>query len=117
MKLSEYLKPALGVAFFVALAGGYYWFDHRSKPQEKDTPEEALVVVTKSTNACFSDLVRVTGHFVPRREAVEKQALVDLVTTTSASSGGWRSTWAEPTRPFWRSEPPSNAIPDSNKHI
>jgi multidrug efflux pump subunit AcrA (membrane-fusion protein) len=26
--------------------------------------------VTKSTNACFSDLVRVTGHVVPRREAV-----------------------------------------------
>src|SRR5271154_6432331 len=70
MKLSEYLKPALGVAFFVAFAGGYYWFDHRPQPQEKDTPEEALVVVTKSVNACFSDLVRVTGHVVPRREAV-----------------------------------------------
>jgi len=26
--------------------------------------------VTKSTNACFSDLVRVTGFIVPRREAV-----------------------------------------------
>jgi RND family efflux transporter MFP subunit len=29
-----------------------------------------VVVVTKSTNACFSDLVRVTGFVVPRREAV-----------------------------------------------
>ena len=27
------------------------------------------MVVTKSTNACFSDLVRVTGFVVPRREA------------------------------------------------
>jgi multidrug efflux pump subunit AcrA (membrane-fusion protein) len=29
-----------------------------------------MVIVTKSTNACFSDLVRVTGFIVPRREAV-----------------------------------------------
>ncbi len=70
MTLSEYLKPALGVVFFAALAAGYYWVEHRPQPVEKDTPAEALVVVTKSTNACFSDLVRVTGHVVPRREAV-----------------------------------------------
>jgi multidrug efflux pump subunit AcrA (membrane-fusion protein) len=70
MTLSEYLKPALGVVFFAALAAGFYWFEHRPEPAEKDTPSEALVVVTKSTNACFSDLVRVTGHVVPRREAV-----------------------------------------------
>jgi multidrug efflux pump subunit AcrA (membrane-fusion protein) len=70
MTLSEYLKPALGVVFFAALAAGYYWFEHRPQPVEKETTSEALVVVTKSTNACFSDLVRVTGHVVPRREAV-----------------------------------------------
>jgi multidrug efflux pump subunit AcrA (membrane-fusion protein) len=70
MTLSEYLKPALGVVFFAALAAGYYWFEHRPQPMEKETTNEALVVVTKSTNACFSDLVRVTGHVVPRREAV-----------------------------------------------
>jgi multidrug efflux pump subunit AcrA (membrane-fusion protein) len=29
-----------------------------------------MVIVTKATNACFSDLVRVTGFIVPRREAV-----------------------------------------------
>jgi multidrug efflux pump subunit AcrA (membrane-fusion protein) len=69
MKLSEYLKPALGVAFFAVLATGYYWFENRSRPEEKDTPGQALVVVTKSTNACFSDMVRVTGFIVPRREA------------------------------------------------
>jgi multidrug efflux pump subunit AcrA (membrane-fusion protein) len=69
MNLSEYLKPALGVAFFAVLGGGYYWFEHRSRPEEKETPGQALVVVTKSTNACFSDMVRVTGFIVPRREA------------------------------------------------
>jgi multidrug efflux pump subunit AcrA (membrane-fusion protein) len=70
MNLSEYLKPAAGVVLFAALAGGWYWFENRSPPEEKDTPVQALVLVTKSTNACFSDLVRVTGFVVPRREAV-----------------------------------------------
>ena len=84
MTLSEYLKPALGVVFFAALAAGYYWFEHRPQPVEKETSGEALVVVTKSTNACFSDLVRVTGHVVPRREAVvgadqEGSKVTDLV--------------------------------------
>jgi multidrug efflux pump subunit AcrA (membrane-fusion protein) len=70
MMLSEYLKPALSVVFVVALGGGWYWFEHRSHPEEKETQSNALVIVTKSTNACFSDLVRVTGFVVPRREAV-----------------------------------------------
>ena len=70
MSLSENIKRALGGVFFVALAAGYYWWEHRSEPEVKDTPGQALVVVTKSTNACFSDLVRVTGFVVPRREAV-----------------------------------------------
>src|ERR1700742_1677395 len=70
MNLSQYLKPALSVGFVVVLCGGYYWIMHRPHPEEKETPSEALVVVTKSTNACFSDLVRVTGFVVPRREAV-----------------------------------------------
>ena len=69
MKLSEYLKPVLGVAFVAVVAFGYYWFELRSHPEEKDTPGQALVIVTKSTNACFSDMVRVTGFIVPRREA------------------------------------------------
>jgi multidrug efflux pump subunit AcrA (membrane-fusion protein) len=54
----------------VVLGAGWYWFEHRSHPEEKETTGNALVVVTKSTNACFSDLVRVTGFVVPRREAV-----------------------------------------------
>src|SRR5260221_2691640 len=69
MNLSEYLKPALGVTFVVVVGGFYYWFEHRSRPEPKDTPSQALVIVTKSTNACFSDMVRVTGFIVPRREA------------------------------------------------
>src|ERR1700730_17403201 len=70
MTLSEYLKPALAVVIVVALGGGWYWFEHRPRPEEKGTSSNALVVVTKATNACFSDLVRVTGFIVPRREAV-----------------------------------------------
>jgi multidrug efflux pump subunit AcrA (membrane-fusion protein) len=70
MTLSEYLKPALAVVFVAVFGGGWYWFEHRSHPEEKETPGNAMVIVTKSTNACFSDLVRVTGFIVPRREAV-----------------------------------------------
>lgn len=70
MKLSEYLKPAAGVVVVVALGAAYYWFEHRPRAEEKETPGNALVIVTKTTNACFSDLVRVTGFIVPRREAV-----------------------------------------------
>jgi multidrug efflux pump subunit AcrA (membrane-fusion protein) len=68
--LSENMKRAAGAVFFIVLAGGYWWWEHRPEPVEKETVTEALVVVTKSTNACFSDLVRVTGFLVPRREAV-----------------------------------------------
>jgi multidrug efflux pump subunit AcrA (membrane-fusion protein) len=70
MKLSEYLKPAMGVVFFAALAGFYYWFENRPQAVENDIPTLPVVVVTKSTHGCFADRVRVTGHVVPRREAV-----------------------------------------------
>ena len=70
MQLSDNMKRVFGAVFFAALAAGYYWWEHRPEPEEKDTAGEALVVVTKSINACFSDLVRVTGYVVPRREAV-----------------------------------------------
>lgn len=86
MNVSDYLKPAGTVAFIVALGIGYYLFKHRHRPEAKETPGEALVIVTKSTNACFSDLVRVTGFFVPRREAVvvadqEGSRVTDLFVT------------------------------------
>src|SRR5215470_12852811 len=70
MNISQFLKPGIAVGFFVLLAAGDYWWEHRPEPEEKDTTGEALVVVAKSTNACFSDQVRVTGFVVARREAV-----------------------------------------------
>ena len=70
MMLSAYLKPALAAVAVVVLGGGWYWFEHRPHADDKETPGNAVVVVAKSTNACFSDLVRVTGFIVPRREAV-----------------------------------------------
>lgn len=93
MKLSEYLKPAGTVVFVVALGVGYYLFEHRHRPEAKETTSEALVIVTKSTNACFSDLVRVTGFFVPRREAVviadqEGSRVTDLLVTEGAVVAG-----------------------------
>ena len=65
-----YLKPVLGAVVVVALGAGYYWLEHRPRPQETVIPNKALVVVAKAVNACFSDLVRVTGFVVPRKEAV-----------------------------------------------
>ncbi len=70
MTLSEYTKPALTAVFLLALAAGWYWFEHRSPPEEKETQTDALVIVTKAVDACFSDVVRGTGYVVPRREAV-----------------------------------------------
>src|SRR6202048_1420112 len=70
MILSEYLKPALAVVAVVALGGGWYWFEHRPRPEEKETSGNALVLVTKTPTPCFSDMVRVTGFIVPRREEV-----------------------------------------------
>src|ERR1700712_2072110 len=70
MTLSEYLRPALAAVAVIALGGGWYWFEHRSRSEPTETPSKALVIVAKATNACFSDLVRVTGFIVARREAV-----------------------------------------------
>jgi multidrug efflux pump subunit AcrA (membrane-fusion protein) len=70
MMLSRYLRPALGAVLFVVLAVAWYWFEHRVRSEPKQTAGNALVVVAKSTNACFSDMVRGTGFIVPRREAV-----------------------------------------------
>ena len=67
--LSENMKRVATAVFVVVVAGGYWWWEHRPEPVEKEEVTEALVVVTKATNACFSDLVRVTGFVVPRREA------------------------------------------------
>ncbi|MEA2898765.1 MAG: hypothetical protein QOJ84_4380 [Bradyrhizobium sp.] len=70
MMLPAYLKPVIGAVVVVALGAGYYWVEQRPRPQETVMPNKALVVVAKAVNACFSDLVRVTGFVVPRKEAV-----------------------------------------------
>jgi multidrug efflux pump subunit AcrA (membrane-fusion protein) len=68
--LTEYIKPALTALVFVVLIGGYYWWEHRPHREKPETTGQALVVVAKTVNACFSDMVRVTGFIVPKREAV-----------------------------------------------
>jgi len=70
MMPSPYFRPAMAVIAAAALGGGWYWLEHRSHTEENGTSGSAVVLVTKSTNACFSDMVRVTGFVVPRREAV-----------------------------------------------
>ena len=70
MNFTPHIKTAAGAAIFVALGIAYYWFEHRAHPEEKEAPMQAQVVVTKATEACFSDQVRVAGFIVPRREAV-----------------------------------------------
>jgi multidrug efflux pump subunit AcrA (membrane-fusion protein) len=70
MRASDYLKPAIGTAVVVALGVAYWMYERAPRREVKDTPSNALVIVTKSTNACFSDMVRVTGFVVARREAV-----------------------------------------------
>src|SRR6202035_1985679 len=51
MTLSEHTKPALTAVFLVALAAGWYWFEHRSPPEEKETQTDALVIRTKAVAA------------------------------------------------------------------
>jgi multidrug efflux pump subunit AcrA (membrane-fusion protein) len=70
MMLPAHLKPVIGAVVVVALGAGYYSLEHRPRQQETVMPNKALVVVAKAVNACFSDLVRVTGFVVPRKEAV-----------------------------------------------
>jgi multidrug efflux pump subunit AcrA (membrane-fusion protein) len=67
---SHYLKPAIAVAFFVALAAGDWWWEHRPEPVEREPPSLTEITPAISTNACFSDQVHVAGTIVPRREAV-----------------------------------------------
>jgi len=70
MPLFKFLKPVLAMIAVAALGVGWYWVEHRSRFEAKDAAGNALVIVAKSTDACFSDMVRVTGFVVPRREAV-----------------------------------------------
>ncbi|MGJ5181271.1 efflux RND transporter periplasmic adaptor subunit [Bradyrhizobium oligotrophicum] len=70
MTLPKSLKTVASVVVFVALFAGYYWYEHRPHNAAEEPRMQAQVLVTKAGKACFSDLVRVTGFVVPRREAV-----------------------------------------------
>src|SRR3954465_10471092 len=70
MTITSYLKTLLAALLVVALGAGYYWLEHRRRPQQTVIPNKAVVLVAKAVSACFSDLVRVTGFVVPRREAI-----------------------------------------------
>lgn len=70
MKLPKSLKSVAGTVVVVALFAGYYWYEHRPHAAVEEPRMQAQVLVTKAGKACFSDLVRVTGFVVPRREAV-----------------------------------------------
>jgi multidrug efflux pump subunit AcrA (membrane-fusion protein) len=71
MKAHACFAPSLASLSAAALmvATGSVAFAADLKP-ETASPNGAMVIVAKATNACFSDLVRVTGFVVPRREAV-----------------------------------------------
>ncbi|MEA2885849.1 MAG: hypothetical protein QOD11_209 [Bradyrhizobium sp.] len=51
MTVTSYLKPVLAAVVVVALGAGYYWLEHRPRPQETVIPSKALVVVAKAVNA------------------------------------------------------------------
>jgi multidrug efflux pump subunit AcrA (membrane-fusion protein) len=64
MMLKAVTSVALSSALLVALPA------LAAEEKKKDAPAGAIVMVVKASNACFSDMVRVTGFLVPRREAV-----------------------------------------------
>jgi len=61
-------KPAAMLALAVMVAGGLGV--RPTHAAEETGASGALVIVAKATKACFSDEVRGTGFFVPRREAL-----------------------------------------------
>ncbi|MGJ4888456.1 efflux RND transporter periplasmic adaptor subunit [Bradyrhizobium sp. HKCCYLR20261] len=70
MKLPKLVKQAVTGVVFLGLFAGYYLYEHRGHQTAEEPRMQAQVLVTKAGKACFSDLVRVTGFVVPRREAV-----------------------------------------------
>jgi multidrug efflux pump subunit AcrA (membrane-fusion protein) len=61
-----FTSAALSSALLIALAP----FALGAEEKKKDASGGAIAMVVKATTACFSDMVRVTGFLVPRREAV-----------------------------------------------
>ena len=63
MMLAAYLKPAIGAVVVVAVGAGYYWVQHRPRPQATVIPNKASVVVAK----CADSASAVTTVFEVRR--------------------------------------------------
>ena len=61
-------STALSAALLLALSAVTHSAEEKGK--SGNASGGAVVMVVKATNACFSDMVRVTGFLVPRREAV-----------------------------------------------
>lgn len=72
MKALACFSPSLACLSLAAtmVATTSIGFAAEPAPAGSASPNGAMVIVAKATNACFSDLVRVTGFVVPRREAV-----------------------------------------------
>lgn len=68
--LKAFTSTALSSALIVAMSSLAQGADEKSKTTSGDASAGAIVMVVKAANACFSDMVRVTGFLVPRREAV-----------------------------------------------
>lgn len=66
--LKAFTSAALSSALLIALSVLAHAAEDKTK--SGSASGGAIVMVVKATNACFSDMVRVTGFLVPRREAV-----------------------------------------------
>lgn len=72
MKAYACFAPPLAMWSLAAamITAGSLAFAADTKTNASASANGAMVVVAKATNACFSDLVRITGFVVPRREAL-----------------------------------------------
>jgi multidrug efflux pump subunit AcrA (membrane-fusion protein) len=65
-----FIKPVATLALAAIVTAGGAGVGPLHAAEETGASSGALVIVAKATKACFSDVVRGTGFFVPRREAV-----------------------------------------------
>jgi multidrug efflux pump subunit AcrA (membrane-fusion protein) len=65
-----FIKPVATLALAAIITAGGVGVGPLHAAEETGASSGALVIVAKATKACFSDVVRGTGFFVPRREAV-----------------------------------------------
>jgi multidrug efflux pump subunit AcrA (membrane-fusion protein) len=63
--MSAMAVPAFAASCLIMASG----FHGARAAEERNAQAGAVVIVTKATSACFSDMVRVTGFLVPHREA------------------------------------------------